>query len=156
MQPCEFYDEANKLVGPKKVAAVHGIGVQQAYKIAQPEEAGGSRTDLDRFLLFVDMLGAYPSARPMLKRMRLYIDAQFARVLDGETVPLTELDFVREGAVVLKEVSEFLAELDEPERMNLMKAVREGSEAAQAVEGLLRRIMAISSQQHDSGIRRMR
>lgn len=143
-QPCDFIQAAIDEIGAKKVAAALGVGVQHVYRLGKPEESGGSRTDLDRLVHLIDVLGSHPAARPLLKQLRLYINCQFARVLDGEQLePLTAASVFREGGMVLKEVSEFVAELDEPGRMDTRKVLREGHEALHAVELLVQRIMAM-------------
>lgn len=146
MQPTDFYREAIETIGAKKVAAALGLSVPHVYRLKLPEEEGGSRTDLDRFVMLIDVMGSHPAARPLLKQMRLFIESQFARVLDGEDgSAMTGASLARDGATVLREVAEFVAALDEPDQMDMRKALREGAEALHVVEQMLRRLMAMSA-----------
>lgn len=149
MQTHEFYAEANGTIGPKKVAAALHVTSKHVYRLGQPEEADGVRNDMDRLIALIDVLGAHPHARPLLKKMRLYLEAQFSRVLDHDhgSLPITGLDYAREGGTAMKELAEFVETLDDPERMDTRKALTEGAEACAAVERLFRRVLAASMQQ---------
>lgn len=146
MQPHELYRAGIEHGLAKKMSAVLGVGLQQVYRLGRPPEEDGSRTDLDRLELLLDLYGSHPEMRPTLRLARIYIESVFARVLDGEDASaVTGVSLARDGATVLREVSEFVATLDEPDQMDTMRALREGAEALNAIEAMLRRIIAMNA-----------
>ena len=103
---------------------------------AEPDGTG-TRNDLDRLEILVDVLAARPAARPTLRLLRLWCDSLFARVLDAdEGVAMDDVERVHRLGHTVREFGEFMehaAGNEDPARI-----AREGAEAMDAIATYMR------------------
>jgi len=135
-------------VGAKVVAHALHLSLSHVYRMARhPMDADdpdgtGTRNDLDRIEMLVDVLAARPHARPVLRELHLWFDALFRRALDREEpAPLTDIELARRLGHVVREFGEFLETCDARD-LDPKRVWQEGSEALDAIERLLRAVQA--------------
>src|SRR5262245_29173535 len=104
-----IYRDFADAIGPKKVASALHLSLQQVYKLCQPLEADGVRSDFDRIEQLIDVGAAHPACKPVLVRARLQIDSWFRRALDRDAMaPLTDEKLAERAGVICDEVGDLL------------------------------------------------
>src|SRR5690606_38807911 len=102
----------------------------------------GTRNDLDRIEMLVDVLAARPHARPVLRELHLWFDSLFRRALGREEpAPLTDVELAHRLGHVVREFGEFLETCDARD-LDPKRVLQEGSEAMDAIERLIRAAQA--------------
>jgi hypothetical protein len=133
----QVYRDFIDAIGAKKVASALNLSMAQVYKLQQPIEADGVRSDIDRLEQLVDVAAAHTDARPALIRARLHIDSFFRRALDRDTPqPLTDTRIAEKAGHICEEVGELLQCMKPGfDREDVSK---EASEVIDAVDRLMR------------------
>lgn len=128
-------------VGAKRFAAAVGRTLQTVYawsRDPQDPEADGSPNLFDWLEAVVDVLASRPEGRPVLVKLRAWTDALFARALGAWTPqPLTRDTMAAKTSTVLKEFGEFVGQCC-PEGFDRERLLKEGAEAVEAIERLMR------------------
>lgn len=110
----ELWAEVIEAAGPKKAAAAVGRDISTIYRWARSKwdvdpDGTGSNGLFDWFEAVVEVLAARPSARPTLRKLQLWSDALFRRVLDHhETKPLPQDELRRKAGAMLHNTADLL------------------------------------------------
>ena len=143
----ELYRLILEAAGAKRVAHALGLSVSHVYRMARhPMDDGdpdgtGTRNDLDRLELLVDVLAARPHARSTLRMLKLWFDTLFARALDGdEGIPMDDIERVHRLGQIVREFGEFMAHAGPHE--DPVRVAKEGAEAIEAISSYLRGLAA--------------
>lgn len=132
-----LYKAACDAIGAKKVASALNLSLACTYRLCQPMEADGIRSDIDRIEQLVDVLAAHPRARPVVHLFRLHFESVFKRTEDYDSpLPLTDERLAQKAGTICNEVGDLLRTL-QPGYDSTVVA-KEASEVIVAVERLMK------------------
>lgn len=120
-------------------STIHKMGRHPA-DVENPD-ATGVQNFLDRVEGFIHQLAVRPKGRPVLRVLRTWFNAKCDEAVGGDTCALTAEELSQHTARICKEFGELVTEC-RPGDCDTRRLVKEGAEAVEAIERLMRAAIA--------------